>query len=213
MKLGEIKLEALRLMFASYNEELTVEQLSALTHSQEYGQYLIAMPGSINRCFADLELRGVLPLKSAALAREAAEEVCGMLRWELPRVLADYLAPVCLICEWEGGSFTETELAQYREGDILRLPIFDPERKGYRLVYRPRLPRILSYTDDTVELPIPDRIAAFIPYWIKGELFREDEPGEAGEARNWYEVAMDRAVAFAADRRGSVRSVYSMTEV
>ena len=60
---------------------------------------------------------------------------------------------------------------------------------------------------------MPEHIAAVIPYWIKGELFREDEPNEAAEARNWYETAMSGAQARVSRREGRVRDVYSMTEV
>ncbi|MBQ8399329.1 MAG: hypothetical protein IJX08_05090, partial [Clostridia bacterium] len=37
----------------------------------------------------------------------------------------------------------------------------------------------------------PDDIACHIPCFIKGDLYRDDEPDEAGEARNFFEAAME----------------------
>lgn len=213
MKLGEIKLEALKLMWANYNEDIGIEQLSDLMGSERYGDYLVAMSGSINRCFADLEARGILPVKSFALAAPLREEKGRTAAYDLKELIGDYLSFERLIYETEGGSYEDTEIGAQIEEDILYLPWFDGEKEEYRVIYRPRLPHIFPYTNDETELRIPDRIAAFIPYWIKGELYREEEPNEAGEARNWYEAQMSAVASVSSRRQGSVRSVYSMTEV
>ena len=55
MTVGEIYIEALRLMFATGAERLTVEDLPRLSTDGQYADYLLAMPGSLNRCLSDME--------------------------------------------------------------------------------------------------------------------------------------------------------------
>ena len=67
MKLGDIKIEAMKLMFVNYNIDFRIEQLEQLAQDENYGSYLVNMPGAINRCFSSLEEKGVLPVKTYAL--------------------------------------------------------------------------------------------------------------------------------------------------
>ncbi len=213
MKLGEIKLEALKLMWTNYNEDIGIEQLPDLMGSERYGDYLVAMTGSINRCFADLETRGILPVKRAMLPPPPLEKRGQTVSYDLGELIGDYLSAVRLLYETGGSVYEDPDIHERMAEDVLYLPWFDGEQEAYRVIYCPRLPQIFPYTDDGIELPIPDRIAAFIPYWIKGELYLEEEPNEAGEARNWYEAQMSAVASVSSRRRGSVRSVYSVTEV
>lgn len=213
MNLGDVKREALYLMFANGEEDLSVVQWADLTDSQEYGAYLVAMPGCVNRCFSDMEARGVLPEKSVWLTEEDGEASGGRLRFRLSACCSDYGQAERLIWEENGISREENDLRAYWEGDVLSLPRSVGSRARYCLIYRPRLPRISSAWEDQAEIPLPDALAQWIPYWIKGELFREDEPNEAGEARNWYESAMNRAAWSASPRQGCVESVYALGEV
>ena len=86
----------------------------------------------------------------------------------------------------------------------------DPDSE-YFLIYKPKLPRIKSYVSNDMELPIPDSIATYIPYFIKGDLYRDDEPGEAAEARNWYEQAMEEVMRMQNDvgKLNHVKEIYS----
>ena len=213
MKLGEIKLEALKLMWANTNEDIGIEQLPDLMGSERYGDYLIAMTGSVNRCFADLETRGILPVKRMLLPPPPIEKKGQTVSYDLGEMVEDYLSAVRLLYETGDGVYEDPDIHGRMAEDVLYLPWFDGEKEAYRVVYCPRLPQIFPYTDDQTELPIPDRIASFIPYWIKSELYREEEPNEAGEARNWYEAQMSAVASVSSRRQGSVRSVYSMTEV
>ena len=83
----------------------------------------------------------------------------------------------------------------------------------YTVIYKPKLERITSITDDFVELPIPENIASHIPYFVKGDLYRDDEPNEASEARNWYEAAMEAILESKVNKVNKVQSIYSQTEI
>ena len=64
-----------------------------------------------------------------------------------------------------------------------------------------------------MELDIPNGIAEQIPYFIKGDLYRDDEPNEASEARNWFEAAMDAIITGRTNRTGRVCTKYSLAEM
>ena len=213
MKLGDIKLEALKLMFTNYNEDIGIEQLQNLLGDEMYGNYLIAMTGSINRCFADLETRGVLPIKTFILPGGTLDEKGRSLKFNLKELILDFLTLERLVYETNSCKYDDEDIAFRTAGDSLLLPWFDGSTETYTVIYRPRIQRIFPYTSDETELDIPDYIAEFIPYWIKGELFRDDEPNEAGEARNWYESHMRQAEGHISRREGKVRTIYSQTEV
>lgn len=213
MKLGDIKTEALKLMFVNYNEDIGAEQLNDLMGDEMYGSYLTAMTGSINRCFSDLEIRGVLPAKSFVLPAPDESQKGTNIEFKLGEVIPDIFSAERLVYRTAVGEWEDGDIADRILGNTLILPYFDDRCESYTLVYRPRIARIFPYTAPDTELDIPDHIASFIPYWIKGELFRDDEPNEAGEARNWYESHMSMAENNASRRYGQVRTIYSQTEV
>lgn len=180
MKLGEIKIEALKLMFALGNEDVSVSDLDRYMKTDEaYSDYLNNMPGAINRCFALIEERRVLPLKGFTLGDGG--------RYDLDALIPDFFDIERIVYE-RGGEY-DGNCGYLREGNTIIIKEYDAHGE-YRLLYRPRLERITSLTNEEKVLDIPDGIACYIPYFIKGDLFRVDEPDEAAEARNWFEAAM-----------------------
>jgi hypothetical protein len=100
------------------------------------------------------------------------------------------------------------DLDYRREGNVLVLQYFD--RDGtYRALYYPRIKRLNDLSGYLEEVEIPDEIACLIPYFIKGDLYRDDEPNEASEARNWFEQGLDELSLQRAEKYGSVLTVFS----
>ena len=100
-------------------------------------------------------------------------------------------------------------VAYFREGDSILFERFNLSAL-YTLLYRPSIRRINAGTQDDYEVSeIPDRMACYLPYALKAELFRNDDPDEAEVARAVFEQAM---AEIAAEERGShqgrVRAVY-----
>lgn len=210
MKLGDIKIQALKLMFVNYSDDISIDDITALSADQNYGSYLVNMPGSINRCFASLEEKRVLPVKSYSLDYIEGEANGSFLRFNLDVLIPDFFDMERLIYEYEGIYCGDADYQ--REGNILVLK--DTFGEGsYTVLYYPRISRIDSMSDNQMELDIPDGIAAHIPYFIKGDLYRDDESNEASEARNWYEAAMDAIITGRTNRIGSVCTKYSLTEM
>lgn len=207
MKLGEIKLEALKIMFTNNGQDIVIEDMETLLRDEIYRNYLINMNGSINRCFSNIEDKGVLPLRVLNLDISTAERVNGFLRFNLNEI-TDFYKIDRIVYENSYGEFISD--CEFRvEANILILPEITQE-ENYRLIYKPNIMRITSAMNDEEEVDVPDNIAVYIPYFIKGDLFRDDEPDEANEARNWFEQAMQEFSPQNVDRQNSVKTIYKI---
>ena len=207
MTYGEIKIEALRLMFASNGTDIHPDDLSVYEQDESYRFYLIGMPESLNRCFSRIEERRVLPDRTRALRREEGSIGGAFIRFDLDSLIPDLFDIERVVYEDGEGEYNGS--APYeREGNTLVLPIFD-DGVSYSVVYKPSIKRVRSFTESSAELGIPEGIASIIPYYLKGDLFRDDEPDEANEARLWFEQALDE-IGMKRDKvQGHVKSVYS----
>ena len=209
MKLGEIKIEALKLMFINYNIDISIEELARYLQDENYASYLVNMPGAINRCFANIEERGVLPSKSFVLKTEDGLASAAFIRFDLPTLIEDFFAVDRII--YECGDNYDGDHDYRMEGNTLVLENFDDERESFILLYKPKVERVLASTENETEIEIPENIAVHIPYFIKGDLYRDDEPNEASEARNWYEAAMEGLSTAKENKTGKVKSTYTQT--
>ena len=210
MNLGEIKIQPLKLMFVNYNDDIYIEDIYALSTDQNYGSYLVNMTGSINRCFSSIEEKRVLPVKSYTLHYSDGEADNSFFRFNLNALIPDFFDIERLIYQHKG--IYCGDMDYQREADILVLK--NPCAEGtYRLLYYPKIARIDSLADNQMELDIPNGIAEQIPYFIKGDLYRDDEPNEASEARNWFEAAMDAIITGRTNRTGRVCTKYSLAEM
>ena len=55
--------------------------------------------------------------------------------------------------------------------------------------------RLTKDTDDEMALPIDEELSELIPYFIKGELYEEDNPQQASIAKNYFEDTVDDYLA------------------
>ena len=206
MRLGDIKAEALRLMFVNNDDMIKIEDLSDLAGIENYRTYLLNMNGSINRCFSAIERRKVLPLKEFQLNATDAVASGSFWRFDLSRLIPDYYDLERIVYECEDAYIGDLDYR--REGNVLVLQYFDREGT-YRALYSPRIKRLNDLSGYLEELDIPDEISCLIPYFIKGDLYRDDEPNEASEARNWFEQGLDELTLQRAEKYGSVLTVFS----
>ncbi len=215
MNLGEIKIETLKLMFLNMNQDIIIEKLKTYSMDETYKSYLINMPGAINRCFSNIEEKRVLPSKTKQLNIANGTASGSFLRFDLGLLIGDFYDIERIVRETDDGDYNGNFEYQ-REGNTIVLEKCEAgDGITYTVIYKPRLTRVTSSTSDTDELGIPDNIASNIPYFLKGELYRDDEPNEASEARNWYEAAMEE-IMMKADKQinntNQIKNVYSQTE-
>ena len=89
MKLGEIKLESLRLMNAN-DENLSIENLGLYAQDERYKDYLDRMNGSINRAISRFMTYKVIPTKTIDLKPSQGETIKQFLRFNLKNILSDF---------------------------------------------------------------------------------------------------------------------------
>lgn len=222
MKLGTIKIEALKLMFANGYDELTIDNYdnqdsgngsSALdlieaAGNSQYRDYLNNMNGSINRCFSVLEARKVLPVKRAVLVANADVTEYGK---EIDISTVNDLDDIQRVTVRNERGY-DTASDYDTEADTMILP-FVHEGDKVTLIYYPRLERLTQTADNTQELEIPDKIATLIPYYIKYDLFREDDASEANTALRWFEESLAQIAQRQESHQSSVDTTVSFTEV
>lgn len=212
MKYGEIKIEALKLMFINMGDDISADNLESYEQDDTYSVYLVNMPGSINRCFSAFENKGVLPPKSKILETKNGVASGAFIRFDLQSVISDFCEIDRIVSETDSGEYCG-DCDYQTEGDTLVLERFDDsDGITYTVVYKPKIPRVEALTDNEWEIPVPDNIASLIPYYIKGDLYRDDEPNEASEARNWFEAGVSEILAKKTNKNSRVKVVYSQTE-
>ncbi len=184
-KLGEIKIESLKLMFADYKNDYSVDTLDDLLSDDNYGKYLRAMNGSINRCFD--RIRSLRKQPKKALEIDKGESTESLLFINLDDALyqdVDYISRITYRDDYGYQSKSEYEI----EGRTLIIP----NRDGvYRMVYYEKLPFITTETDTDI-IQIEDELARLIPYFIKYELIEEDEPDQSRAAKMEFETMLAR---------------------
>lgn len=174
MTIGEIKLEAMNLMFAR-NESLEV-----LEQDENYRDYMYNLTGAINRCFSSIEEKRVLPTKSKVLTNGVLSGT--WLRFAHNDLDIDRIT-------FESDEEYVGSVPFDVEGDSI---IVENKEGTYRLIYYPSIARVLLFTPNDTVIDIPDSIACAIPYYVKGDLYRDDEPDEADKARAFFETAVSQ---------------------
>lgn len=212
MTLRDVKAESLRLMALGNGTEIETDDLSSLMRDVRYRSYLDAMPGAVNRALGRLEQRRAIPPCRSSLSPLDGSVSGSVIRFDLSALIPGFFAVDRVISDSE---FDYNASLDYRmEGDTLVLP-FDLIQNGSQVsvLYFPLLPRISSATPDSFSFPLPDRATALIPYYVKSDLFNEDEPGEAAAARNIFEAALDELSCQSFGFSHSVSDIYRFSEV
>lgn len=201
MKIEDIKKEALRLMFATENASGNLDELEGVE------DYLDKMEGSIQRCLVRVSQAKKLGLKSyrcKITSREVGEtdeqfeERCrsingidmDSLTWGLN--LADKIKDFMQIDKIFILAPNRSKIA-YSEFSMLdnKTICFDsclPNGTEVQIMYFP----MFKYETNSVdELDLSDEICTIIPYFIKGELYEEDEYQLAQQAMSTFEARLN----------------------
>lgn len=211
MKLGEIKLEALMMIFPGEALNIDLDNLSEalgiLKADSNFSDYLAAMPGAINRCFGALENKGVLPTKQVTL--ESGGQTPPLhVRCDLRSLAEDY--GILERVAFEGANKTGyTSVCDYmrESADVILLPYYGEGK--YILIYTPRLPRVgLISSESTEILEGRDDIASLIPYFVKSELLYTEHPEDAKLARQLFEEGLHSLVSHKEGHQSKVETVY-----
>ncbi len=183
MTLGEVRREALRLMFAGYEDILEEMTFSELYQNERYQPYVMGIDMGVNRAVSYLSSQNLLP----TVYRTG-------VAWRLPSgdVGLDTGAFVPAVGKVSGVEDEEMDgVAFHTEGTTLVVP-FSYEGRPLRVRYSPKWVRVDNMTPDDYELPLSDEVAALLPYWVKSELYEEENPSAARLARSYFLEGADR---------------------
>jgi hypothetical protein len=204
MKIGEIKVEAIKLMFANYGYDIQVDDIQRLLSDENYSSYIVNMNGAIARALDRIENACVLPLKSYKVNPADISHGKAFMRFNLALISDLFMIDRVVIegaCEYDANA--EYEL----EADNL---VLANSNSDITIIYYPSVKTVDSNVSDGDELWIPDKIARLIPYFIKGDLFQEEEPDLAAAARNLFEASLDDMKPQNQNKQNFVKQVYRL---
>ena len=192
-------------MFASYGDVLEEHTYVELADNPQYATYLAAMDNSINRAVLYMQSSDVLPKCEATLSAPCVSGSVATFNLatipDLERVVALYCATpkqyaTCSYI-WEGGTTLVVPL--YQAGE-------------YVLVYEKKWREVDALSADDTDLPIPDALCCLIPYFVKSELYEEEDMQAAKNAKAVFEegVANYRQKS---NTSQSLRAVYQWSEL
>ena len=207
MKVSDIKVQALTLMYPdeipAYMTGGTVENYSKILG--DFSEMLGRMTGSIARCLDVIVERRVLPVKRLELYLADAETIGKMYKFDLSASL-DFFDVDRVIMQAENAY---NGYYPYRmEGKTLVL-LSPDEAASFSLLYHPTVTPPSVWANEAELTGVPDELSRLIPYFIKGELFREDEPGEAAEAMAWFEQRLSEISNKSTGMQTNVATVYA----
>ena len=181
MKLGDIKAEALNLMSIIGYMGADNTNIDTFYNDDTARSYLYAMNGSLNRAMTRLYNEGKLGKKDVLFNNTALNESG---EYDLS-LLPDYgRADRVFIRDENGG---ERPINFIVESNKIKLRRFINPKLSYRLTYYKKAPYITYDTPNSAELDIADEIGHILPYFIKGELYADEEPGAASAAMSYFE--------------------------
>lgn len=183
MTLAEIKIAALKLMNATY-DYIVAENIADYYDDTNLNDYLYKMNDSINRCFDRLLSDNLAPKKVVELADLTTADDGYHITLDLTTITDFYQLDRVI---YTYNSYYESDCEYILEGDTLMLE----SREGdYKLVYTKTMPYIDDTIADTDTIDMQPEILRMIPYFIKGELYEEDDANIAANAMNIFEARL-----------------------
>ncbi len=186
MKLGEIKAEAINLMGLITDTSVDWTNIDTLYNDDTVASYLYAMNGSINRALMRLYEAGLLGESSKTIF---SADIDGD-GYDTSKI-EDYgkLESVYIT----DGNWCKPILANVIGGKIWLKPLTS-QKYHYLIVYRKKAPFIKANASSSTELNIPYEIGLKIPYFIKGELYADENASAAANAMSIFEQYLTTAL-------------------
>ena len=180
MKLGEIKLEALVLMNIISDGKLQLEKMSDYLNENKYKKYLLSMDQSINRAIDIINTRNVLK-----------EKILDLKNLDYKINVNNVILTLNQINDFKkikkiikiGDCVENLKFETISDNLIIYTNI------GYddiKIVYYPKIVSFENLNDND-ELPISNELARIIPYYVKYDLYQEDEPSLSMMAKTVFD--------------------------
>lgn len=205
MTINDIKKNALALMFTNYENDLVDINVDELS-DDEYTRYTVNMNACINRALARIQNAEVLPYKRAEIDTQTPHTTNGIFsRYNIDDISSDIWDIKRIACESRYDYVTNVDY--FIEARTIVIATLERGEK-YVCIYTPKVKMIAMSALSDTELNIPDEVAEIIPYFIKAELYEEDEPALATQARNIFEATLDSLKQHEQYNQSSVKNVF-----
>ncbi len=212
--IGDVKVAALKLMFTNYSDKITsldgdmCDNIANLEYDAEYGKYLVNMDESINRALLRLSAVGALPLKTHTFEMYKGKKA---ERINLSEKITDFYRLIKVIKE-TSDSYESDYRYDLETDTVIRIPAQEEDCE-ITLVYEPQESIITDETSNKDTFSnVPDELAVLIPYFVKSELFEEEQPEFAAQARNLFESSIADRINSAYQNQKVVADVYGGCE-
>lgn len=188
MKVGEIKLEALRIMNINNDAELTLENFDSIKTEARYSKYINNMTNSINRAIDYINHRKVLPIQRMPLSSMVKSKGMNTNKYPLQQI-GDLISIDKVVYEDEY-QYIESVPYNMEGSDLVIKKRYDDNY--LTLLYNPKMQLLDAYVDDDdTIIGMDDKFARIIPYFIKFDLYQEDEPDLALNAKATFEQELE----------------------
>lgn len=202
MKVGEIKLEALSVMNILTDIRPDAEYYDSYLADNKYKKYLMNMDESIKRAVDIISSNNVLEEKSVMVTELDYTAKTNYVILSLNQI-NDYrtIKKVVHI----GDKLTSVKF------DVVarKLIIYSDDVANLLVVYFPRVILPDNFNKDTV-IDLPDYLARIIPYYIKYDLYQEDEPNLATLAKNQFYTILDSYSIYTPGDETLIENLYEM---
>ena len=185
MKIGEMKAQAITLMFPSFSVKLDessdediIRAIYEMKSNPNFEGILEGSIGAINRAFSYIESRGYSTLRCVDIPSSKCEKRNGKIA--LPLCQDSFKVERVL--------FHTEERTFELDFNIENESILTKSKNGvYTVVYRMKIPRITRVTSDAYKPELPQGMAEYIPYYIVSDLAREENEELAKYALDHFE--------------------------
>jgi hypothetical protein len=195
MKLIDIKVSALKLMHAG---EIFADEQNIM--ASENGKQYNEMGDSINRAINIINTSDILPAKTMRVSAVATENK------DFVRVNLTESKRSIESIYYENGNSIEVWQARLWLDD--KTLILDGQKEGeYIITYKYAVDFITNNTPNNAEIDLPDKVALLIPYFVKSEVYEEDEPSASQNALQLFRDGIN-ALKIAKPNPTQVKVVY-----
>ena len=188
MKLGEIKLEALKIMNINNDSVLILENMDIILQERKYAKYLNNMFNCINKAIDVINHKKILPQNRIEMSKLVIKQGAINNRFDVSTI-HDFVSISRIVYEDSNGYIERIPFE--REGNLVVISNkYIPENLA--MVYNTKIDNITDNIADTDDVPnLSDELARLIPYYIKFELYQEDEPDLALTAKNTFDQGIE----------------------
>lgn len=209
MTLGELKVSCIKLMFD--NDSVDIDP-STVSNNTEYNMRTVNIVESINRALHRVANAGKLPKKTLIIDSTIQNNEKYIRRYNLDTIKVDDFDNDCLYVDnivYQHTYKYSPNVDIIIEGNnTLVLPAINEGK--YIITYSPSHKSISIYEDDNTKLDIPDYILNIVPFYVKGDLFEDDDAEVAIMATNKFERYLSELSVGSENRQAYIQNAYKI---